>query len=79
MSEFSPHVSSIEDTGNMRVCILRGNKPISGSFSFLYISANTGKTRKMPIFGSCGEYAQISPCLPKYDRFAPHLSACKGL
>ena len=67
MSEFSPHVSPVEDTGNRRVSILRKNKPIPGSFSLLEKFVNTGKTRYMPVFGSCGEYAQISPCLPKYD------------
>jgi hypothetical protein len=28
-----PHLSSVKDTGNKRVSILRKNKPISGSFS----------------------------------------------
>ena len=50
-----------------RVSVLRKNKPIPGSFSLMEKVVNTGKTRKMPIFGSCGEYTQISSCLPKYD------------
>jgi hypothetical protein len=34
--------------------------------------------RKSLFFGSCGEYAQLLLCLPKYGRFAPHLKPAKG-
>jgi hypothetical protein len=61
-----PHVSSVKDIGNIRVCILRGNQPISGSFSPHKFPASTKKPRKTVIFSSCGEYTQISLCLLKY-------------
>jgi hypothetical protein len=50
-----PHLSSIEDTGNKRVRILRKNKPISGSFSFPDKFVNAGKPCITPLFSSCGE------------------------
>ena len=58
MSELSPIYPPVEDTGNKRVCILRKNKPISGSFSLLDTFVNSGKPRKTALFSSCGEYAQ---------------------
>jgi hypothetical protein len=50
-----PHLSTVEDAGNIRVCILRGNKPISGSFSPPDFPTYTGKLRITDFFCSCGE------------------------
>ena len=75
----SPHLSLVGDTGNMGVCILGGNTPKSGSVSYPDNPVKNGKPCKTSLFCSCGEYVQISLCLPKYGRNAPHLLACKAL
>jgi hypothetical protein len=53
-----PFILLRKDTEKIRVCILRSNKPISGSFSYPGIKVNNGKPRKTFLFSSCGKYAQ---------------------
>ena len=75
----SYHSSYVGDTWNTGAYDMRENKPYTGSDSQPDISADTGKPRKTLLFGSRGEYAQISLLLPKYGIFAPHLKPAKGL
>ncbi len=56
----SPHSFYGGYTWNMGVYDMRENTPYTGSDSLPDISADTGKPRKSPRFGSRGEYAQIS-------------------
>jgi len=55
------------------------NKPVSGSFSRFPVRAIPGHARKIPRFGSSGEYARIERRLPKYGLFAPRQTAINGL
>jgi len=55
------------------------NKPHTGSVSCPYLRVNTEKTRITFFLSSCGEYARIRPCLPKYGRFAPRQMTLNGL
>jgi hypothetical protein len=54
------------------------NMPKSGSFYLLDMTTHTEKTRLFFLFGSCGGYAQISPCLPKYGKFTCQYWASKA-
>jgi hypothetical protein len=56
----SHHSCNAGDTWNTRVYDLKENKPYTGSDSLYNLSADTGKPRKSLLFGSRGEYAQIS-------------------
>jgi len=55
------------------------NNPKSGSVSWFFARAATGKHRYSLLFISCGEYGQSSPRLPKYGRFPPCQTAINGL
>jgi hypothetical protein len=74
----SHHSFYVGDTWNTVVYDMRENKPYTGSDSQPDITADTGKPRKSLLFCSCGEYAQLSPCLPKYGRFAPRPKPANG-
>ena len=67
-----PHLSLVGDLWNQGVCILRENKPKSGSVSLPDMPVTTGKPRKTVRFGACGNGGIISPRLPKYGRNTPH-------
>jgi len=75
----SHHSFYVGNTWNMRVYILGENKPNTGSVPPPDFPTYIGKPRKTLLFCSCGEYAQISPCLPKYGRNTPRPKPINGL
>ncbi len=55
------------------------NRPLRALIPFAGSLVATRKPQKSRLFCSCGEYAQISPYLTKYFRFAPHITAREAL